>query len=90
MEELIKQMIKDASSQGERVGFKLMEYVRELMIVLTQTINAPYDWRHIGQKLADEWNNGTFETSDMWVWNALELYDYGADECYGAATFDDE
>ena len=86
MEQLIRLMITDAHSQGEHTGYKLMEYVRELLDVLAKTQNAPSDWREIGTALADEWNNGTLEWSDEWVYKGLDLFNFGADEFFGVAT----
>ena len=88
MKELIMRMIKYAHNQGEYKGFEFMEYIRELLEILSQTINAPSNWREIGINIAEEWNHGTFEYSDEWVFNTLELSNFGADECYGVATFD--
>ena len=89
MEYLLRNMIKDAYAQGERLGYAMMEYAGAFMERFSKTGKAPDDWRRIGRDIAEEWNNGVFEYSDEWVYKALALYNYGADECYGAALLGD-
>jgi hypothetical protein len=92
MEYLIREIITAAHSKGKCAGYELMQYVRQLLEIFAKTENAPSDWKNLGTELADEWNDGTLKWSDEWVYEFLELFNYGADECFGVAKFrvDDE
>ena len=94
MEQVIRDMMEYAdrkASENPLVTEEIAEFVGRIIEVLAQTCNAPEDWRNIGTMFAAEWNDGVFDYSSKEIFfEGLELSAYGADECFGAATFGDE
>ena len=67
MEQTIRNMINQAETEE---NYSLIEYAKQIVDELATTINAPSNWRDIGEKLADEYN------SDSWVYENMELWNY--------------
>ena len=67
MEQTIRNMINQAETEE---NYSLIEYARQIVDELATTINAPSNWRSIGEKLADEYD------SDSWVYENMELWNY--------------
>ena len=92
MEEIIRDLLLYAEKHhNPREREDILEFVGRILEVLSETQDAPQDWREIGRKLAEEWNYGTFDYSPCDVFfEKLELGNFGADECFGVAASDDE
>jgi Fe-S cluster biosynthesis and repair protein YggX len=92
MEEIIRDLLSYAEKHNntdEREN--IVEFASRILHVLSQTKNSPQEWQSLGEKLANEWNNGTFDSDHREMFfEKLELYNFGEDECFGIATFDDE
>lgn len=67
MEQTIRNMINQAETEE---NYSLIEYARQIVDELATTINAPSNWRGIGEKLAEEYD------SDSWVYENMELWNY--------------
>lgn len=67
MEETIRLMIDQAETDE---NYSLIEYVKQLIDEFAMTINCPSNWRDIGEKLAEE-----YDECD-WVYENLELWNY--------------
>lgn len=67
MEQTIRNMINQAETEE---NYSLIEYARQIVDELATTINAPSNWRNIGEKLVEEYD------SDSWVYENMELWNY--------------
>ena len=67
MEQTIRNMINQAETEE---NYSLIEYAKQIVDELATTINAPSNWRNIGEKLAEEYD------SDSWVYENMELWNY--------------
>lgn len=67
MENIIIEMIEKAE---ENQDAELLELVRSLIEELASTFNAPSNWRDIGEKLAEKYDD------ESWVYQNLELWDF--------------
>jgi hypothetical protein len=92
VEQIIRDMLDYADKRKEQGGYdaayETVEFAKRLIDKLAETIHAPSNWRDIGERLAGEWNDGTYGYGS-WGFEELELYNYGADECFGVAAMDD-
>lgn len=70
MYEIIKTMI---NKQLETQDYDMIDYIRQLIHELADTINCPYNWRDIGERLAKEYSNS-------WIYAELSLWDYEKEE----------
>ena len=102
MEQLIRDMLDEVyreHNDNYRRGHSymerrvLLEFAKRLIDTLAVSHSAPSDWRGIASLLADEWNDGTWEYDTSYehgsIFDVLALGEYGADECFGAAAFDE-
>lgn len=71
MEQTIRLMIEQAEAEED---YSLIEYVRQLISELADTINCPSNWRDIGERLAKEYDE------DSWDYEELGLWDYSEGE----------
>jgi hypothetical protein len=97
MEHIIRDMVNwaDDESNNQNIKDNVLGFVKRLIDTLAETHNAPFNWREIGSELAKNWNNGIWDWNDCGyeagsIWSILELYNYGADECFGVGVFDEE
>lgn len=70
MEIIIRMMINQAETEE---NYSLIGYAKQIVDELADTINAPSNWRSIGEKLANE-----YDESD-WVYEEMELWNYKED-----------
>lgn len=70
MYEIIKNMAVEADQYKD---YKFIDHIKALIDTLALTINAPSDWRDIGEKLATEYD------SDSWIYEQLELWNHVED-----------
>lgn len=71
MKKIILSMIKEANElDNEEEAYRLINYARQLVDKLTETINCPSNWRDIVEDLKE-----LYDSSD-WVYQELELYNY--------------
>lgn len=71
MKKIILDMIKEANElDNEEEAYRLINYARQLVDTLTETINCPSNWRDIVEDLKE-----LYDSSD-WVYQELELYNY--------------
>ena len=95
MEEIIRDMLRAADIPAIELSYredkqKLIEFAKRIIDELAYTSNAPSNWREIGNRLAEEWNAGTWEFNTSHehgsMFDILELGYFGADECFGVAA----
>lgn len=67
MEQTIRSMIGQAEREE---NYSLIEYAKQIVDKLAITINAPSNWRDIGEKLAQEYD------LDCWVYENMELWNH--------------
>lgn len=67
MEKVIIEMIELAERDED---LDLLDYLRRLVEELTDTINCPSDWRSIGSRLAEK-----YQDNDL-VYGYMQLYNY--------------
>lgn len=67
MKQTIGNMINQAETEE---NYSLIEYVRQIVDELATTINAPSNWRSIGEELEKEYRDND------WVYDELELWNY--------------
>lgn len=67
VEETIRNMIVQAEQEE---NYSLIEYAKQIVDELAGTINAPSNWKDIGEKLAKEYDCST------WVYEEMELWNY--------------
>ena len=70
MKNIIKLMINQAETEE---NYSLINYAKQIVDELADTINAPSNWRNIGKTLADEY------TDNDWVYQEMELWNYEED-----------
>jgi hypothetical protein len=62
-------MISLSSKNKDDNDYDQMENIKQLLIVLAQTINAPYNWREIGEELKNEFDENDWEYEQLELWN---------------------
>ncbi len=67
MEQTIRMMIEQAETEE---NYSLICQVKQLIDIFATTVNCPSNWRHIGRKLAEKYDCGS------WVYEELELWNY--------------
>ena len=94
MENIIRDMLAYADNMDNPAGSRetVARFVSEIINELLQYDSIP--WWSIGYTLANEWNHGTWEYDSSYetgsLYDILNLGDYGADECFGVAAFDND
>lgn len=71
MEQTIRNMIEQAETEE---NYSLIEYASQIVDELATTINAPSNWRNIGERLAEEYDSDSWVYENMELWNYLEEY----------------
>lgn len=71
MKSIIKNMINQAETEE---SYSLITYAKLIVDKLADTINAPINWRNIGEELANE-----YDESD-WVYEEMELWNHKVEE----------
>lgn len=71
MEQTIRNMIDQAEMEE---NYSLIEYASQIVDELATTINAPSNWRDIGERLAKEYDSDSWVYENMELWNYLEEY----------------
>jgi len=67
MYEIVKAIVIEAEKNED---YKQIEHIKKLVEKFATTINAPSNWRDIGEKLAKEYS------CDTWVHEELELWNH--------------
>ena len=94
MEEIIRDIITYADNDPRQqpcLKDDILEFAKRLIDELADTSNAPSNWRNVGEKIADEWNRADWQWEDTdYIYEGLELYNHGADECFGVALVSED
>ena len=69
MEIIIRMMINQAETEE---NYSLIGYAKQIVDELADTINAPSNWRSIGEELANEYDESDWVYEEMELWNHKE------------------
>ena len=69
MKSIIKNMINQAETEE---NYSLINYAKQIVDELATTINAPSNWRSIGEELANEYDESDWVYEEMELWNHKE------------------
>lgn len=69
MEETIIDMINKAY---EKEDYDLINYAKRLIDALSITCNAPRNWRELGEKLEERYNNNDWIYENLELWNHVD------------------
>lgn len=70
MYKVICEMIERANRKED---YELIENVARIIDTLASTINAPSDWRNIGERLYREYKDSY---DSQWIYDELRLWEY--------------
>lgn len=69
MKEIILSMITLASKNKDDNDYDQMKNIKQLLSFFAQTINAPSNWREIGEQLKDTFDENDWEYEQLELWN---------------------
>ena len=69
MKEIILSMANLASKNKDDNDYAQMENIKQLLSTFAQTINAPSNWREIGEELKKEFDEDDWEYEQLELWN---------------------